>query len=177
MLSFGRSISEDAIELFAIERLEAEGYSYRYGPDIAPSPSTSSGDGVSLAEPDFGELSRVVEARDSYEDVLLLGRVKAAIARLNPTIPAVARPDAVAQAIRQLQRLTAPDLIANNEAFHRLLTEGVPITYQKDGNPRGDRSRGDVATNSGTCPAKPLLISSQVAPPSLLLRMPLPEPA
>ena len=30
-------ITEDAIELLAIERLEAEGYSYLYGPSIAPS--------------------------------------------------------------------------------------------------------------------------------------------
>ena len=52
-------ITEDAIELLVIERLEAQGYSYRYGPDLAPDPSTSStgssqagsGGGVSLAEP------------------------------------------------------------------------------------------------------------------------------
>jgi type I restriction enzyme R subunit len=29
-------------------------------------------------------------------------------------------------------------LIANNEIFHRLLTEGVKVTYQKDGIQRGD---------------------------------------
>ncbi|MBE2198929.1 MAG: type I restriction endonuclease subunit R [Anaerolinea sp.] len=107
-------LTEDAIEHLAIDRLAAEGYSYLYGPDIAP-------DG-SLPE------------RASYEDVLLLGRVQAAVARLNPTIPPNARLDA----LRQLQRLNAPDLIANNEAFHRLLTEGIPVTYQKDGSPRGD---------------------------------------
>ena len=80
-------------------------------------------------------MAELVEAeRSSYEDVLLLKRVKTAIARLNPTIPATAQLDA----LRQIQRLNAPDLIANNEAFHRLLTEGIPVTYQKDGHPRGD---------------------------------------
>jgi type I restriction enzyme, R subunit len=107
-------ITEDAIELLTIERLEAEGYHYRYGPDLA-------------ADGDTPE-------RSSYEEVLLNGRVRAAIDRLNPTVPPAARDDA----LRQLQRLTAPDLIANNEAFHRLLTEGIPVTYQKEGHPRGD---------------------------------------
>jgi len=107
-------LTEDAIEYLAIERLEAEGYSYHYGPDIAP-------DG-SLPE------------RASYEDVLLLGRLEAAIARLNPAIPPQARLDA----LRQIQRLNSPSLIANNEAFHRLLTEGIPVTTHKNGQERGD---------------------------------------
>jgi type I restriction enzyme R subunit len=107
-------ITEDAIELLAIERLENEGYSYRYGPTIAPDGQTPQ--------------------RASFADVLLPGRLGAAIARLNPTVPPAARLDA----LRQLQRLNAPDLIANNEAFHRLLTEGIPVTSQQDGHPRGD---------------------------------------
>jgi len=32
----------------------------------------------------------------------------------------------------------APELITNNEIFHRFLTEGINVTYQKDGHPRGD---------------------------------------
>ena len=107
-------ITEDAIEGMAIDLLEAEGYGYRYGPDIAP-------DGPA-------------PERNSFEDVLLLGRVEAAIARLNPAVPASARLDA----LRQIQRLNAPDLLANNEAFHRLLTDGIPVTVQQDGNARGD---------------------------------------
>jgi type I site-specific restriction-modification system R (restriction) subunit/very-short-patch-repair endonuclease len=107
-------LSEDAIEHLAIERLEAEGYSYRHGPDIAPDGS--------------------MPERASYGDVLLLGRVEAAVARLNPTIPHNARLDA----IRQIQRLNSPDLLANNETFHRLLTEGVPIAYHQNGQERGD---------------------------------------
>ncbi len=107
-------LTESAIEDLTIEQLEAKGYTYLHGATIAP-------DGVA-------------PERDSYEDVLLLGRVEAAIARLNPAIPATARLDA----LRQIQRLNAPELIANNETFHRLLTEGIPVTYQKDGSPRGD---------------------------------------
>lgn len=107
-------LTEDAIEHLAIDRLAAEGYSYRYGPDIAPDGS--------------------VPERASYEDVLLLGRLEAAVARLNPTIP----PNARLHALRQIQRLNSPDLLANNEAFHRLLTEGIPVTRQQNGQERGD---------------------------------------
>jgi len=107
-------ITEDQIELLAIERLEALGYHYLYGPDIAPDSD----------EPE----------RESFEDVLLISRVEATIARLNPQVPPAVRADA----LRQLHRLNAPDLITNNEAFHRLLTEGITVTYQVDGAPRGD---------------------------------------
>ena len=107
-------LTENRIEDLVIERLEAEGYNYLYGPDIAPDGS--------------------VPERESYEDVLLNGRVEAAIARLNPAVPPTARLDA----LRQIQRLNAPELIANNEAFHRLLTDGIPVTLQKEGSARGD---------------------------------------
>src|SRR5699024_1084936 len=33
----------------------------------------------------------------------------------------------------------SPDLLANNETFHRLLTEGIPVTKRVDGEERGDR--------------------------------------
>ena len=111
-------LTEDAIEMMAVTALENLGYHYLYGPEIAPD----------SAAPE----------RSSFEDVLLLSRLEAAAIRINSDIPAAARADAIAQAIRQLQRLNAPDLIANNETFHRLLTEGISVTYQVDGTPRGD---------------------------------------
>ncbi len=107
-------ITEDAIEQFAIELFEKLGYQYVYAPTIAP-------DG------DAPERAR-------FEDVLLLGRLRAAVARINPRVPADAREDA----IRKIQRLVSPEQLANNEAFHRLLTEGIKVTYQDRGNERGD---------------------------------------
>lgn len=35
-------------------------------------------------------------------------------------------------------RIASPDLLTNNETFHRLLTEGIPVT-KRDGQDRGDR--------------------------------------
>jgi type I restriction enzyme R subunit len=107
-------ITESAIEQLAIERLEALGYRYVYAPDLAPD-----GD---------------APERASYAEVLLTGRLRAAIRRLNPGIPA----DAQEEALKTIQRIASPDVLANNETFHRLLTEGVKVTYQKDGHPRGD---------------------------------------
>jgi len=41
------------------------------------------------------------------------------------------------EAIKQAQRLKSPGLIANNEAFLRLLTEGIKVSYQVQGQVRG----------------------------------------
>jgi type I restriction enzyme, R subunit len=69
-----------------------------------------------------------------WEDVLLNQRLSEALKRINPAVP-----DGVLEdALKQLKRLNNPLLIANNEAFHRLLTEGVKVTYQKYGIQRGD---------------------------------------
>lgn len=108
-------ITENHIEQLAIERLEALGYEYIYAPDIAPDGATPE--------------------RDSYEQVLLLNRLQNAVKRINPDIPA----DAQAEAIKEIQRIASPELLANNEAFHRLLTEGIPVSKRVDGDDRGDR--------------------------------------
>ncbi|GFO96062.1 HsdR family type I site-specificdeoxyribonuclease [groundwater metagenome] len=107
-------ITEDKIEIFAIELLEKQGYQYVYAPDIAPDSETPE--------------------RARFEDVFLLERLRKAVGRINPSIPADVREDA----IKQIQRLNSPELIANNETFHRMLTEGIKVSYQKDGADRGD---------------------------------------
>jgi type I site-specific restriction-modification system R (restriction) subunit/very-short-patch-repair endonuclease len=107
-------ISESEIETFAIELLERLGYQYIYAPDIAPDSETPE--------------------RDRFEEVLLLERLRTAVARINPSIPA----DAREEAIKQIQRLNSPELITNNEAFHRMLTEGIKVIYQDKGHERGD---------------------------------------
>ena len=107
-------ITESSIEEFAIELLEKHGYQYVYGPDIAPDSETPE--------------------RTTFEEVILLEKLKNAVSRINPAIPTEAREDA----IKQIERLNSPELITNNETFHRMLTEGIKVTYQKDGNSRGD---------------------------------------
>lgn len=107
-------LTESEIETLAIERLQALGFNYVYAPDIAPDSTNPE--------------------RESFAEVLLIKRLRNAVAQINPTLPAAA----LDEAIKTIQRISSPELLANNEAFHRLLTEGVNVSYQKDGNTRGD---------------------------------------
>ncbi len=108
-------ITEHSIEAFAIELLDKLGYEYIYAPNIAPDGETPE--------------------RETYEQVLLVERLQNAVKRINKSIPAAAQ----AEAIKEIQRIASPELLANNEAFHRLLTEGIPVSKRVDGDDRGDR--------------------------------------
>ncbi len=107
-------MTEDQLEQEALSWLQEVGYLHMYGPDIAP-------DGPA-------------PERANYREVLLLGRLREAIARLNPSVPPAARDDA----LKQVQDLGTPVLLAANRQFHRLLVTGVPVEYQRDGETRGD---------------------------------------
>ncbi len=68
--------------------------------------------------------------------MILKTRLRAAIDRLNPRIPAVAR-EAVFKKALCTQALTVID---TNEAFHRLLTEGVDVKFSiGDGKSHTDK--------------------------------------
>ncbi len=103
-----RPITENIIEQSAIEILQSQGWTYADGRDISP-------EGL------FCE-------RDSFSEVMLEGRLRAALARLNPYIPG----EAQEAAIQKLKRIHSPDLLHNNEAFHGMLVEKVKIPFQQD---------------------------------------------
>lgn len=107
-------ITESAIELLVIDRLQNLGYGYLYGPEIAPDSTTSE--------------------RLTFTDVILTNRLRQAARRINPAL----KPEVVDEAIKSILRISSPDLLNNNEAFHRALTEGVNVSFQKEGNTRGD---------------------------------------
>ncbi|MEX3853700.1 type I restriction endonuclease subunit R [Paraburkholderia sp. BR10923] len=120
-------MTEDQLEQEVLDWLREVGYSRLYGPDIAP-------DGES-------------PERTDYRQVLLVGRLREAIYRLNSAIPLAAREDA----LRQVINLDTPVLLSANRIFHNLLVNGVPVEYQKDGETRGDFVRlidfADAAAN------------------------------
>ncbi|MEY4563302.1 MAG: hypothetical protein RLZZ618_2579 [Pseudomonadota bacterium] len=107
-------MTEDQLEQEALGWLVDVGYRAVRGPDIAP-------DGDSPERP-------------HYREVLLTARLRDAIARLNPGIPATARDDALAQ----IADLGTPVLMSANRHFHRFLIGGVPVQYQQNGDTRGD---------------------------------------
>jgi len=108
-------ITESAIEQLALEKLEALGYRYVYGPAIA----------VDGEQPE----------RDNYQQVILPGRVKEAIRRINPHAPAVT----IEQAFNTIARAGNPDLISSNEAIHNHITNGIEVTYNSKDGERGDK--------------------------------------
>jgi type I restriction enzyme R subunit len=107
-----KPITENIIEQSAIEILQSLGWEYANGKEISP-------EGL------FCE-------RESFSQVILLNRLRTAIAKFNPTIPL----DAQEAAIQKVLRIASPDLLHNNEEFHRLLVEKVKIPYQENGYER-----------------------------------------
>ena len=108
-------MTENEIEKLAIALLEHQGYTYINGVHLAPDAPDSE--------------------RTTFEEVVLKQRLENAVRRINPTIPLDAQQDAV----KQILRIASPDVLSNNETFHRLLTEGIPVTKRVDGQVRGDR--------------------------------------
>ena len=112
------SITEDTVEIVAIEWFHSMGYSYVNGLSMAPGEACSE--------------------RDSFKDVVLERRLRDAIDRLNPQIPSEAREDA----FRKVVLVEGPSLIAANQRFHSMLSEGVSVEYRRpDGSIAGDRVR------------------------------------
>ena len=70
-----------------------------------------------------------------YSQSLVLPKVQEAIARLNPQVPEIARQDAY----RQLLNLDLRNLSESNELFHKRMTEGIAVEFQKGTDTVGDK--------------------------------------
>ncbi|MBD3368241.1 MAG: DEAD/DEAH box helicase, partial [Candidatus Eisenbacteria bacterium] len=121
-------MTESVVEQAALAWLESAGWEIAHGPDIAPDTPGAE--------------------RSSYAEVVLERRLRDALARLNPDLPA----EAMEEALRKLLRVEGPDLVARNRTFHRLLVDGVTIEYRDaDGAIRGAQARvldfDDVSAN------------------------------
>lgn len=76
--------------------------------------------------------------RKLWSDVVLLDRLRAAVARINPNLP----PDAVQRVCDVVLTSTSPAVIEDHRSFHELLLAGVPVWYRDDaGEERNDRAR------------------------------------
>jgi type I restriction enzyme, R subunit len=67
--------------------------------------------------------------RTTYSDVILTRRLENALQTINPDIP----PVAIEDAIKKLTRIESPNLYENNRQFHKFLTDGVNVSFTKDG--------------------------------------------
>ena len=109
-------LTESNIEDVALEILSELGYNILHGLDIAP--------------------NGINPQRKSYSDVVLVERPIVAVDRINPNIPEEAREEA----IKKVLRTESPQLIINNQSFHKKLVEGVDVEYRKkDGSIANDK--------------------------------------
>jgi len=106
-------LNENSIELAFVNQLVGQGYTYFYGPDIAPY----------SANPQ----------RESFESIILEKQFKLALEKLNPTLPE----SALTEAYQKVINLGTQDVMENNERFHTMLTNGVPVEYAKGEGVKG----------------------------------------
>ena len=110
-------ITEDHLEQQAIEWFQEIGYGHAFGPELTPDGSQ-------------GE-------RSDYRQVVLQGRLRSALRRLNPELP----PATIDTAVLQLSNPNVPGLLAANRQMHRWLTQGLPVTFLDGNEQRGVRLR------------------------------------
>lgn len=111
-------IGESHVEEAALAWLAELGYATLHGQTIGP--------------------DAVTPERASYGDVVLAGRLDAALRRLNPGIP----DEAIAEAKAKVVRSETQSFVEENRRLHRFLVEGVPIEVRRlDGTISGEHIR------------------------------------
>jgi len=75
--------------------------------------------------------------RESYHGAMLAGRLRAAVARINPELPR----EAVEAAANAVLDVRFTDLVQENQRIHRLLVDGVAVEYQRGGETIHDRAQ------------------------------------
>ena len=103
------SFTESEVEDAALEWFEGLGWKVAHGPEIAPHTSGAE--------------------RTDYREAVLEHRLRGALDRLNPDLPA----EALEDACRKITRPERSTLESRNRAFHRLLVDGVTVEYRTDG--------------------------------------------
>lgn len=106
-------MNEFEIEQMVIKQLQSQGYTYVYGPDIEP---------------------KSLEPLRNYKQVILESKVLNTLQRLNPQLSE----DKCVEALKQITNIQSPDLLSNNQTFHKMLTEGISLEIQKNGNNQGE---------------------------------------
>lgn len=110
--------AESTAERAALQWLNAAGYAALPGADAAPD----------------GDQPQ----RTEYTQPILPERLHAALVRLNPSLPAAA----IAEAENRVLRPESATLIEANQAFHRCISEGIPVEVRgPDGAPKIEKAR------------------------------------
>ncbi|POU23771.1 DEAD/DEAH box helicase [Acinetobacter sp. ACNIH3] len=100
-------MNETQLENLCLDWFAENGWEVVHGIDIAPDSSNP--------------------LRKDYKQILLEADLQAAFERLNPHLPA----SCFEQVWQKLSKPESLDLVINNRTFHRMLLEGVSVTYKK----------------------------------------------
>ncbi len=111
-------LSEAGVEEASLDWFKDQGYQTLYGEQINPEgPSPE---------------------RVSFADVILIGRLRDALNKLNPTLD----DDTIAGVIKKIMQSDTPSLIEENRRLHHMLVDGVDIEVtDSSGEIRGDKAR------------------------------------
>ncbi|MGO2795525.1 MAG: type I restriction endonuclease, partial [Staphylococcus saprophyticus] len=100
--------SEDDLEQVALEWFEELGYTVKNGREISE--------------------TGITPERESDKDVVLDGRLEAALKRINPEL----HKNAIQQAIHEISIEKSPNLLENNRTFHEMITNGIEVEHYND---------------------------------------------
>jgi len=109
------NFAESHVEEAALEWLSGLGYTIAHGADIAPDGPASE--------------------RVSYDQAVLVSRLRSALEHLNPHLPV----ETLDEVLRKVQQTETPSLVEENRRLHRYLVDGVPVEItREDGSVGGD---------------------------------------
>ncbi len=109
-------MNETELENRCLDWFRECGWEVAHGPDIAPDSASP--------------------LRRDYSQVVLEAHIEAAFTRINPHLPA----ECLDQVLVAVSKPESPDLIASNQAFHRLLLAGVQVQYKQDDQIKHDHA-------------------------------------
>ena len=99
-------MTEEDLEKECLDLFSSLGYCRVYGPDISE--------------------GGIAEER-KYGEVVLVGRLRNALRRINKSIP----DGAIDEAVKKVLRTESQDPVVNNQLFHRLVANGVNVQYKR----------------------------------------------
>ena len=110
-------LNENDIEQLTLQRLQSLGWEYRYGKDLP------------VHEGEF--------ARGDLSGVVFIEQLREAVRKLNPQLPE----SAVDSVVKSATKSDIGDLVVRNQAFYKLLRDGVRVEYQADGEQKIEMAR------------------------------------
>lgn len=110
-------LNENDIEQLTLKHLQSLGWEYRYGKDFP------------VHEGEF--------ARGDLSGVVFIEQLREAVRKLNPQLPE----SAVDSVVKSATKSDIGDLVARNQAFYKLLRDGVRVEYQADGEQKIEMAR------------------------------------